>query len=138
MKKTTNNLRVRKHLLRSGDNGKEYILYPLVFLKKVFSVIEFTNEKKTHKKVDYDSINEIIENAKKVLTSKGKISDALLIHIMYALGLKTGEVRYLRFEDVYNKDRPIIQVYNPQKNREKEVIISKEQYDEINNMRMNL
>ena len=58
-------------------------------------------------------MNEIIENAKKVLTSKGKISDALLIHIMYALGLKTGEVRYLRFEDVYNKDRPIIQVYNP-------------------------
>ena len=23
---------------------------------------------------------------------------------MYALGLKTGEVRYLRFEDVYNRD----------------------------------
>ena len=50
---------------------------------------------------------------------------------MYALGLKTGEVRYLRFEDVYSKDSPIIQVYNPQKNREKEVIISQELYDEI-------
>ena len=57
---------------------------------------------------------------------------------MYALGLKTWKVRYLRFEDVHNKNRSIIQVYNPQKNREKEVIISQELYDEIKNMRMNL
>ena len=38
---------------------------------------------------------------------------------MYALGLKTREVRYLRFEDVYNKDRPIIQVYNPKRIKRK-------------------
>ena len=50
---------------------------------------------------------------------------------MNALGLKKAEVRYLRFEDVYNKDGAIIQVYNPQKNRENEVIIFQEQYDEI-------
>ena len=31
---------------------------------------------------------------------------------MYVLGLKTGEVRFLRFEDVYYKDTPIIQAYN--------------------------
>ena len=59
--------------------------------KENFPVIEFTSEKKTHKKVEYNSINEIIENAWKVLTSNGNISGALLIHIMYVLGLKTGK-----------------------------------------------
>ena len=130
MKKTTNNLRVRRHLLRSWNNGNEYAQNSLVFLKKI-PVIEFTSEKKTHRKVDYNSINEIIENAWKVLTSKGNISDALLIHIMYVLGLKIGEVRYLRFEDVYSKDRPITHMYNSQKNRKKKVIISQELYNEI-------
>ena len=67
------------------EKNIHYILY---VSKESFPVIEFAREKKTHKKVDYDSINEIIENNWKVLVSKGKISDALLIHIMYALGLK--------------------------------------------------
>ena len=44
---------------------------------------------------------------------------------MYALGLKAREVKYLRFEDVYNKDKQIIQAYNSQKNRDKETIFFK-------------
>ena len=58
-----------------------------------------------------------------VLNWKRKISDSL--------GLKTVEIKYLRFENVYNINKPIIQVYNPQKNTKKEVIISPELYDDI-------
>ena len=36
LKNTTNNLRVRKHLLRNGNNEKEYEQFSLVFLKKAF------------------------------------------------------------------------------------------------------
>ena len=124
-------LESKETLIKKWKQWKRICTISFGVSKESFPVIEFASEKKTHKKVDYDSINEIIANAWKILTSKGNISDALLIHIMYALGLKTGEVRYLRFEDVHNKDRAIIQVYNPQKNKEKEVIISQELYDEI-------
>ena len=44
-------------------------------------------------------------------TSKGKKSDALLIHFKYTYILKKGR-KNLRFEDVWNKYKPIIQVYN--------------------------
>ena len=47
--------------------------------KESFYVIVFISEKKTHMNVDYDFINETIENAWNVLTSKGKNSGAHLI-----------------------------------------------------------
>ena len=43
-------------LLWSGNNEKICII-SFGISKESFSVIEFTSEKKTHKKVDYDSIN---------------------------------------------------------------------------------
>ena len=50
---------------------------------------------------------------------------------------KKEKKKYLRFEDVCNKYKSIIQVYNPQKNKEEEVIISQDLYDQIN-MKINL
>ena len=65
-----------------------------------------------------------------VLASKIIQRNFQFISCIY-LDLNQENVKYLRFEDVYNKDRPITQVYNPQMNRENEVIISQELYDEI-------
>ena len=49
---------------------------------------------------------------------------------MYALGLRTGEVKYLRFEDVKNTITATIKVYDIQKRKEKIVSISQELYNE--------
>ena len=47
------------------------------------------------------------------------------------LGLKTREVRLLRFEDVQNEDEPIIKIYDSKTNTTKHILISQELYEEI-------
>ena len=47
------------------------------------------------------------------------------------LGLKTWEVRLLRFEDVEYKDQPTIKIYDSKKESVKQILISQELYDEI-------
>ena len=65
------------------------------------------------------------------MSDRGKTGDALLVHMMYVLGLKTGEVRLLRFEDVQNEDEPIIKIYDSKTNTTKQILISQELYEEI-------
>ena len=50
---------------------------------------------------------------------------------MYVLGLKTGEIRLLRFEDVENESQPIIKIYDSKTNTIKHILISQELYEEI-------
>ena len=92
--------------------------------KKDFPKIEFTSPNKEHKEVDYEFIRETVENAWNILSDRGKTGDALLVHMMYVLGLKTGEVRLLRFEDVQNEDEPIIKLYDSKTNTTKHILIS--------------
>ena len=99
--------------------------------KKDFPKIEFTSPNKEHKEVDYEFIRETVENAWNILSDRGKTGDALLVHMMYVLGLKTGEVRLLRFEDVQNEDEPIIKIYDSKDNTTKHILISQELYEEI-------
>ena len=99
--------------------------------KKDFPKIEFTSPNKEHKEVDYEFIRETVENAWNILSDRGKTRDALLVHMMYVLGLKTGEVRLLRFEDVQNEDEPIIKIYDSKTNTTKQILISQELYEEI-------
>ena len=99
--------------------------------KKDFPKIEFTSPNKEHKEVDYEFIRETVENAWNILSDRGKTGDALLVHMMYVLGLKTGEVRLLRFEDVQNEDEPIIKLYDSKTNTTKHILISQELYEEI-------
>ena len=101
------------------------------FNKEDFPKIEFTSLKKEHKEVDYEFVRETVENAWNTLSNKGKTGDALLIHSMYVLGLKTWEVRLLRFEDVEYKDQPTIKIYDAKKESVKQILISQELYDEI-------
>ena len=67
------------------------------------------------------------------LSASGKIGDALLIHLMYALGLRTGEIRLLKFDDVNNQEHPTIKVYKAHKGKVKQIEISQALYDEIKN-----
>ena len=48
---------------------------------------------------------------------------------MYALGLRTGEVKYLRFEDAKNTTTATIKVYDIQNRKEKLMSISQELYN---------
>ena len=50
---------------------------------------------------------------------------------MYVLGLKAGEVRQSRFEDVKNEDEPIIKIYDSKTNTTKHILISQELYEEV-------
>ena len=101
------------------------------FNKKDFPIIEFTSPNKEHKEVNYEFIRKTVENAWNILSDRGKTGDALLVHMMYVLGLKTGEVRLLRFEDVQNEDEPIIKIYDSKTNTTKQILISQELYEEI-------
>ena len=105
--------------------------FPLCFNKEDFPKIEFTSPKKEHKEVNYEYARETVENAWNTLSNKGKIGDALLIHLMYVLGLKTWEVRLLRFEDVEYTDQPTIKIYDKKKESVKQILISQELYNKI-------
>ena len=99
--------------------------------KKDFPIIEFISPNKEHKEVDNKFIRETVENAWDTLWDRGKNGDALLFHMMYVLGLKTGEEWLLRFEDVQNEDGPIIKIYDSKTNTTKQILISHELYEEI-------
>ena len=62
----------KETLIQKWKQWKRICTISFSFSKESFPIIEFKSEKKNHKKVDYDSINEIIENAWKVLISKGR------------------------------------------------------------------
>ena len=82
--------------------------------------------------VNYEFVRETAENAWKILFNKGKAGDGLLIYLMYVLGLKSWEVRLLRFEDAKYKDKLTIKIYDSKKEAIKQILISQELYDEIN------
>ena len=52
---------------------------------------------------------------------------------MYVLGLKTKEIRLLKFEDVSNNVQPTIKVYRFNSGKVKQIEISKDLYEEIKN-----
>ena len=51
------------------------------------------------------------------LKQNWKVKDALLIYIMYALNLRTGEIILLMFEDINNTCLLIIKLYWSQKEK---------------------
>ena len=94
--------------------------------------IKFSSTKRTCNQIIFSSVKEIIEHSWNVLIEKGDTADALLLHLMYELGLRTGEVRYLKFEDISDvKGEPNIKVYDSVKGKIKQVSISQEIYNEI-------
>ena len=101
--------------------------------KDKFPKITFTSKIKDQKKVSFGITKEYIQDAWKTLSASGKIGDALLIHLMYALGLRTGEIRLLKFDDVNNQEHPTIKVYKAHKGIVKQIEISQALYDEIKN-----
>ena len=84
-----------------------------------------------NKIVHFDTTKDSIKDAWKILKENGKTRDALLIHLMYALGLRTGEVRLLKFEDVSDKDLLTIKVYRLQRGIIKPMQISQDVYNDI-------
>ena len=52
---------------------------------------------------------------------------------MYALRLRTGEIRLLKFDYVNNQEHPTIKVYKTHKGKVKQIEISQALYDEIKN-----
>ena len=101
--------------------------------KDKFPKITFTSKIKDQKKVSFGITKEYIQDAWKTLSASGKIGDALLIHLKYALGLRTGEIRLLKFDDVNNQAHPTIKVYKAHKGKVKQIEISRALYDEIKN-----
>ena len=101
--------------------------------KDKFPKISFTSKIKDQKKVSLVIIKEYTQDARKTLSASGKIGDAFLIHLMYTLGLRTGEIRLLKFDDVNNQEHPTIKVYKTHEGKVKQIEISQALYDEIKN-----
>ena len=55
------------------------------------------------------------------------------MHIIYELGLRTGEVCLLRFEDIINQDIPCISILDTKTDKIKQLQISQELFDDITN-----
>ena len=131
IEKDLKQLETKETLIKKWKQWKRIWYISFGISKDNFPIIEFSSAKKAPKLANSKSVDEIVEEARNVLTSKGKTADALLIHLMYALGSRTGEVKYLRFEDVKNTITATIKVYDIQKRKEKIVSISQELYNEI-------
>ena len=131
IEKDLKQLETKETLIKKWKQWKRIWYISFGISKDNFPIIEFSSAKKAPKLSNSKSVGEIVEEARNVLTSKGKTADDLLIHLMYAPGLRTGEVKYLRFEDVKNTTTATIKVYDIQKRKEKLVSISQELYNEI-------
>ena len=131
IEKDLKQLETNETLIKKWKQWKRIWYSSFGISKNNFPTIEFSSEKKAPKLENSESVDEIIEDAWKILTSKGKTADALLIHLMYALRLRTGEAKYLKFEDVKNTTNATIKIYDIRKRKEKLIDISQELYNEI-------
>ena len=131
IEKDLKQLETKETLIKKWKQWKRIWYSSFGISKNNIPTIEFSSEKKAPKLENSESADEIIEDAWKVLTSRGKTVDALLIHLMYALGLRTEEVKYLKFEDVKNTTNATIKIYDIRKRKEKLIDISQELYNEI-------
>ena len=93
--------------------------------------ITFYSNANTQKKEKFVITSEFIQNVLKTLKNKGTTGDALLIHLMYTLKLRTGGVRLIKFEDVKNQEQPTIKVYRSKISNSKQTQISQDLYNEI-------
>ena len=118
IEKDLKQLETKETLIKKWKKWKRIWYISFDISKDNFPIIEFSSAKKAPKLANSKSVDEIVEEARNVLTSKGKTADVLLIYLMYALGLRTGEVKYLRFEDVKNTTTATIKVYDIKKIRE--------------------
>ena len=95
-------------------------------------MIKFSSIRKTYNQINFSYVKEIIEHSWNVLTEKGDTVDTLLLHLMYELGLRKWEIRYLKFEDISDaKGGPNIKVYDSVKGKVKQLSISHEIYYKI-------
>ena len=69
---------------------------------------------------------------------KSKTWDALLVQLIFTLGLKISEIRLLWFEDVSNQEEPKLKISNSKKGSSKLIVISEELYNKIKNYKTNL
>ena len=100
--------------------------------KEDFPVVKFSSKKKGKEQNHSAYDRELILDAWKTLSNKGNKVDALLLHLMFALALRPGEARLLKFEDVLiNNNQMLFKVYKSKKDRIQQLTISKELYNEI-------
>ena len=103
-----------------------------------FPKINFSSNTYNQKDIKFNKTKKIIESTCKTLKVKGKTGDALLVQLIFTLGLKISEIRLLRFEDVSNQEEPKLKVSNSKKGSSKLIVISEELYNEIKNYETNL
>ena len=100
--------------------------------KDDFPVIKFSSRKKG-KEQDHSAYDkDVILKAWNTLSKQRNKLDALLLHLMFALALRPGEARLIKFEDVELKNSQVsIKVYKSKKDRTQQLSISQQLYDEI-------
>ena len=121
----------KETLKKKWKQWKRICLISFGVPKDKFPQIAFTSKLESQKRVNFDITKEFIKDAWKTLKFKGKIGDALLIHLMYALKLRTGEIRLLKFEDLSDKDLFTFKVYKSQRGKVKQIQLSKTLFNEI-------
>ena len=62
-----------------------------------FPKINFASNTQSQKDIKFNKTKKIIESTYKTLKVKGKAGDALLVQLIFSLGLKISEIRLLRF-----------------------------------------
>ena len=89
-----------------------------------FQKINFTSNTHNQKDIKLNKTKKIIESTFKNFKVKGRTRDSILVQFIFTLGLKTLEIRLLRFEDESKQDVPKIKVSNNNKWRSKWTEIS--------------
>ena len=100
---------------------------------KDFPKIKFSSVK-IGKEGDHSAFpKEVIEETCKRLYASEQIRSAIMVHLLFSLALRPGEVKFLKFEDI-NMENGIttIKVYRPKTNRTQLFSISQELFAELN------
>ena len=80
-----------------------------------FPKINFTSNTHNQKDIKFNKTKKIIESTFKIFKVQGKTRDSLLVQFIFTLGLKTLEIRLLRFEDESKHEMPKIKVSSKNK-----------------------
>ena len=100
---------------------------------KDFPKIKFSSVK-IGKEGDHAAFpKEVIEETCKRLYASGQIRSAIMVHLLFSLALRPGEVKFLKFEDINMENGiPTIKVYRAKTNRTQSFSISQELLAELN------
>jgi integrase len=128
-----------KGTIKKEYNQLKRILIESYGVKAKFPCVRFQSTRESKEEniaaIDARKVKDVID----LLQKKGNIRDSLLVHLMYSVASRPGEMCLIKFEDFKIKKKEYqVSIYQPKTRKKKTMSIPKELFDQVENYKQYL